>query len=84
MLTNKLRHNHIQGCYVNKFIDYMDRFELDELPENIELQDPTGRVIRRWSRVREWNVPSLELRSEHTIYEAATEFYENYEPTGGE
>lgn len=52
------RRHDVKGAYVNKFVDLLDAVE-DEKPEllcqyDVELRDPIGRVIRRWSTTRTW------------------------------
>lgn len=53
-----MRRHDIKGGYVNKFVDLLDAVE-DEAPHmlegrEVELRDPVGRVIRKWSTTRSW------------------------------
>lgn len=57
--TDRKRNNDVMSGYLNKFIDMMDSIPLELRPHNVTVVTPIGHIVRRWSRVRHWNIPPL-------------------------
>ncbi len=54
---SKMRPRDFQAVYLMALVRELDAIPLEDRPHCLEIRDPVNRLVRRYSRVFDWNYP---------------------------
>jgi protein-tyrosine-phosphatase len=57
----KMRPRDFDAVMLMRLLSALDKVPIPNRPHCCEIRDPVGRIVRRFSRVRDWNIPHPDL-----------------------
>lgn len=63
----QLRPRDFDAGHLMRLMSALDKIPIENRPHCCEIRDPVNRMLRRWSRVRDWNYPHPDLSKEQKL-----------------